>query len=88
MRSSVNQYGCAYRFFYAHVLAMPGVHHLPIKVGALRWDASSTFGDDERWQLYPKLSGSYVLSETGWWQDGPGDLALQQRGAAKNGQSV
>jgi TonB-dependent starch-binding outer membrane protein SusC len=37
--------------------------------GALRWDASSTFGSDERWQLYPKLSGSYVLSESGWWQD-------------------
>ncbi len=31
--------------------------------GALRWDASSTFGADERWQLYPKLSGSWVVSE-------------------------
>lgn len=36
--------------------------------GALRWDASSTFGADERWQLYPKLSGSWVLSESDWWQ--------------------
>ncbi|WP_420129891.1 TonB-dependent receptor domain-containing protein [Longimicrobium sp.] len=31
--------------------------------GAMRWDASSTFGDDERWQFYPKASVSYVLSE-------------------------
>ncbi|MGH7475676.1 MAG: TonB-dependent receptor domain-containing protein [Longimicrobiales bacterium] len=31
--------------------------------GALRWDASSTFGEDERWQLYPKVSGSWVVSE-------------------------
>lgn len=31
--------------------------------GALRFDASSTFGQEERWQLYPKVSGSWVLSE-------------------------
>jgi TonB-dependent starch-binding outer membrane protein SusC len=31
--------------------------------GALRMDGSSTFGTDERWQLYPKVSGSWVLSE-------------------------
>src|SRR5690606_36380431 len=37
--------------------------------GALRWDASSTFGPDERWQLYPKLSGSYVLSASDWYQN-------------------
>ncbi|HSH44489.1 MAG TPA: TonB-dependent receptor [Longimicrobiales bacterium] len=39
--------------------------------GALRWDASSTFGPDERWQLYPKVSGSYVLSEEQYFQDSP-----------------
>jgi TonB-dependent SusC/RagA subfamily outer membrane receptor len=37
--------------------------------GALRWDASSTFGSDERWQLYPKVSGSYVVSDASWWSD-------------------
>jgi TonB-linked SusC/RagA family outer membrane protein len=36
--------------------------------GALRWDASSTFGEDERWQLYPKVSGSWVLSEEPFWR--------------------
>jgi outer membrane receptor protein involved in Fe transport len=31
--------------------------------GALRMDGSSTFGEDERWQMYPKISGSWVVSE-------------------------
>jgi TonB-dependent SusC/RagA subfamily outer membrane receptor len=35
--------------------------------GAVRWDASSTFGPDERWQMFPKLSASYVVSEEGWY---------------------
>lgn len=37
--------------------------------GALRWDASSTFGKDERWQVYPKVSGSYVVSEESFIKD-------------------
>jgi TonB-dependent starch-binding outer membrane protein SusC len=36
--------------------------------GAFRLDASSTFGPDERWQMYPKVSGSYVLSSSDWYQ--------------------
>ena len=39
--------------------------------GAVRWDASSTFGPDERWQVFPKLSASYVMSEEGWWAGSP-----------------
>jgi len=35
--------------------------------GAVRWDASSTFGADRRWQAYPKLSASYVLSDEPWF---------------------
>jgi TonB-dependent SusC/RagA subfamily outer membrane receptor len=35
---------------------------------AVRWDASSTFGVDERWQLYPKVSGSWVLSQEPFWE--------------------
>jgi TonB-dependent SusC/RagA subfamily outer membrane receptor len=31
--------------------------------GAMRLDASSTFGEEERWQSYPKASVSYVVSE-------------------------
>lgn len=31
--------------------------------GAVRRDASSTFGSGDRWQTYPKLSVSYVISD-------------------------
>lgn len=36
--------------------------------GALRMDGSSVFGVDERNQLYAKLSGSYVISGTDFWE--------------------
>ena len=35
--------------------------------GALRMDGSSVFGPDQRNQLYSKLSGSYVISGTDYW---------------------
>ncbi len=44
--------------------------------GALRWDASSTFGPDSRWQLYPKLSGSYVVSDEAWFAGSPAGRVL------------
>jgi len=37
--------------------------------GAARFDASSVFGKDERWQFFPKVSGSYVVSEEDFWDD-------------------
>lgn len=37
--------------------------------GAARWDASSTFGADERWQFYPKASVSYVVSEEPFFRE-------------------
>ena len=36
--------------------------------GAVRWDASSTFGPDERWQVFPKGSLSYVVSDEDWFR--------------------
>jgi TonB-dependent SusC/RagA subfamily outer membrane receptor len=36
--------------------------------GAVRWDASSTFGPEERWQVFPKASLSYVVSEDDWFR--------------------
>ncbi len=36
--------------------------------GAIRVDGSSVFGEDERTQTYPKVSGSYILSEESFWQ--------------------
>ncbi|HEY0671529.1 MAG TPA: SusC/RagA family TonB-linked outer membrane protein [Longimicrobiales bacterium] len=38
--------------------------------GAVRVDGSSTFGADERWQAYPKVSASWVVDEEGFWQNG------------------
>jgi TonB-dependent starch-binding outer membrane protein SusC len=37
--------------------------------GAIRSDASSVFGKDNRNQLYPKVSGSYILSNEKFWND-------------------
>jgi TonB-linked SusC/RagA family outer membrane protein len=36
--------------------------------GAARLDASSSFGEGERWQFYPKGSASYIVSELDAWQ--------------------
>lgn len=33
-----------------------------------RLDASSVFGATDRWQAYPKVSGSYVVSEERFWK--------------------
>lgn len=33
-----------------------------------RFDASSSFGESERWQFYPKISGSYLISEEDFWK--------------------
>lgn len=37
--------------------------------GAVRVDGSSVFGEDQRNQTYFKASGSYVLSESQFWQE-------------------
>ncbi len=34
-----------------------------------RFDASSVFGKDNRWQFYPKASLSYLLSEERFWKE-------------------
>jgi len=42
--------------------------------GALRMDAASTFGKDDRTQFFPKASLSYILSKEPWWQDNFGSV--------------
>jgi TonB-dependent starch-binding outer membrane protein SusC len=37
--------------------------------GSLRADGSSTFGADERWQMFPKYSTSYNVSENDFWKE-------------------
>ena len=41
--------------------------------GAIRLDGASTFGEDERNQLYAKASVSYVISEEDFWRNTFGD---------------
>lgn len=41
--------------------------------GAVRLDGASTFGEDERNQVYAKASLSYVISEEDFWEDAFGD---------------
>lgn len=36
--------------------------------GAARFDASSVYGNENRWQFYPKVSGSYIISNEPFWQ--------------------
>jgi len=37
--------------------------------GAVRYDGASVFGEDERNQIYAKVSASYVVSDEDFWKD-------------------
>ncbi|MHB1169433.1 MAG: SusC/RagA family TonB-linked outer membrane protein, partial [Longimicrobiales bacterium] len=37
--------------------------------GGLNLEASSAFGEDERWQMFPRVSASYVLSDEPFFQE-------------------
>ncbi|MGM0546804.1 MAG: TonB-dependent receptor domain-containing protein [Bacteroidota bacterium] len=53
-----------------------------------RFDASSSFGADERWQFYPKVSGSYLISEEDFWQNSSlGDYVSSLKFRASLGES-
>ena len=45
-----------------------GLRNLAFLTGSLRRDRSSKFSESETNQLYPKISGSLVLSDLGFWQ--------------------
>lgn len=42
--------------------------------GAIRMDGSSVFGKDQRNQLYPKVSASYLLSDEDFWKNSIGNV--------------
>lgn len=50
---------------------------------AIRADAASTFGVNERWQYFPKFSLSYLISEEDFWQENLGSIfnVFKLRGA-------
>ncbi len=47
-----------------------GYRNLAFLTGALRQDRSTVFSPSETNQLYPKVSGSLVVSDLGFWKDG------------------
>ena len=49
--------------------ATVGFRNLAFITGSLRRDRSSKFSESETNQLYPKLSGSLVLSDLGFWKN-------------------
>jgi TonB-linked SusC/RagA family outer membrane protein len=48
--------------------ATVGFRNLAFLTGSLRRDRSSKFSESETNQLYPKISGSLVVSDLGFWQ--------------------
>lgn len=46
-----------------------GIKNKLYLTGAVRNDVSSSFGEANRWQLYPKFSGAYILSEEEFWKN-------------------
>ena len=56
-------------FMGAYLQQTFGIKKKIFVTGAGRVDAASVYGLSNRWQFFPKLSGSYVLSEEGFWKD-------------------
>ncbi len=52
-----------------------------------RVDAASVYGVDNRWQFYPKVSGSYVLSEESFWKNSLGSFLPEFKVRAAWGQA-
>ncbi|UOG74258.1 SusC/RagA family TonB-linked outer membrane protein [Hymenobacter tibetensis] len=48
-----------------------GIYNQLFLTGAIRMDEASVYGANVRRQYYPKVSGSYLLSEAGFWKEGP-----------------
>ena len=46
-----------------------GIANRLFVTAAARIDASSVYDADNRWQFYPKASASYLISDTGFWQN-------------------
>jgi TonB-linked SusC/RagA family outer membrane protein len=46
-----------------------GIRNRLFLTGAVRFDASSVFGKEDRWQFYPKASASYLISEENFWRN-------------------
>lgn len=65
-----------------------GFNNRVFLTGALNWDASSAFGEDERWQFFPRVGTSWVVHEEPFWSNmAGGDLLSSLRLRASYGQT-
>jgi len=55
--------------------------------GAIRVDGASTFGKDDRFQMFPKASFSYVVSNEDWWKENVGSVVNRLKLRTAWGQS-
>lgn len=62
LRSDMNIFGAFFQQTF-------GINEKLYLTGAIRYDMSSVFGSENRSQFYPKVSGSYVLSNEQFWQN-------------------
>lgn len=71
----------------AYIQQTFGLYKKIFITAAGRVDASSVYGIDNRWQFFPKVSGSYVLSEENYWKESVGKVASSFKIRAAWGQS-
>lgn len=57
--------------------ALFGIKDRYFITAGLRMDGNSAFGESLGLQAYPKISGSYVISDESFWSDGMGDMKLR-----------
>lgn len=62
LRSDINIFG-------AFIQQTFGIKEKIYLTGALRYDESSVFGKNDRAQFYPKVSGSYLISNEAFWKE-------------------
>jgi TonB-dependent starch-binding outer membrane protein SusC len=61
-------------FFFQNVFNVTDKYFITL---GLRVDGNSTFGKNFGLQMYPKLSGSWVVSDESFWRDNFGELKLR-----------
>lgn len=78
-----NEYTAERSFWGAFLQQTFGFKDKLFVTGAIRWDGSSVFGDDEKNQFYPKASLSYLISKEDFWENTFGTTinSLKFRGA-------
>lgn len=54
-----------------------GINDQLFIVGGVRWDGFSTFGEDFGLAAYPKISGSYLISDNAFWPDWWDEMKLR-----------